>query len=113
MKEYLDRKALLDYLNARAEMAEYVVNDDLLDDDVRMRNQALVLDRKDLVAIVEGMKPENPLARIIGELEMRIAQNKNWWPYEISLFTKGMVAAYESFLNFVKGLDEEGENDGD
>lgn len=28
MKEYLDKSTLLDYLRARVEMGEYVVNDD-------------------------------------------------------------------------------------
>lgn len=42
MKEYLDRKSLLDYLRARVEIGECVVNDDLIDEKTRDKNAAKV-----------------------------------------------------------------------
>ena len=39
MKEYLDKSTLLDYLRARVEMGEYVVNDNLLDEKTKDKKQ--------------------------------------------------------------------------
>ena len=51
--------------------------------------------------------------KIIEELETRISYYNNLWSYKADLFAKDAMLVYESFLDFVKGLDEEGENDGD
>lgn len=100
MKEYLDKSTLLDYLRARVEMGEYVVNDDLLDEKTKDKNKAVVLDRKDLVSIVEGMSPEDPYKKIIHGLEYLINYYQNWGPVD-------QVFAYKNILSFIKNIDNE------
>ena len=106
MKEYLDRKALLDYLNARVEIGECVVNDDLLDDKTRDMNRAVVLDRKNLVTIVKSMETEDPYKKIVDRIEELISYYKNWWGYGTSNFVNGQIFAYKDLLDFVKKLSE-------
>lgn len=106
MKEYLDRKALLEYLRARVEIGECVVNDDLLDDKTRDMNRAVVLDRKNLVTIVKSMETEDPYEKIVDRIEELISYYKNWWGYESSNFVNGQIFAYKDLLDFVKKLSE-------
>lgn len=110
MKEYLDRKALLDCLDARVEIGECVVNDDLLDDKTRDINRAVVLDRKNLVTIVESMESEDPYAKIVDRLEELIFYYRNWWGYNTSAYVRGQIFAYKDILDFIKKLSE-GEED--
>lgn len=107
MKEYLDKSTLLDYLRARVEMGEYVVNDDLLDEKTKDKNKAVVLDRKDLVSIVEGMSPEDPYKKIIRWLEYLINYYQNWGPTGVSQHLMGQVFAYKNILSFIKNIDNE------
>lgn len=107
MKEYLDKSTLLDYLRARVEMGEYVVNDDLLDEKTKDKNKAVVLDRKDLVSIVEGMSPEDPYKKIIDRLEELIFYYRNWWGYDTSTYARGQIFAYKDILDFIKNIDNE------
>ena len=107
MKEYLDKSTLLDYLRARVEMGEYVVNDDLLDEKTKEKNKAVVLDRKDLVSIVEGMSPEDPYKKIIHRLEYLINYYQNWGPTGASQHLMGQVFAYKNILSFIKNIDNE------
>lgn len=107
MKEYLDKSTLLDYLRARVEMGEYVVNDDLLDEKTKDKNKAVVLDRKDLVSIVEGMSPEDPYKKIIHRLEYLINYYKNRVPTGSSQHFMGQVFAYKNILSFIKNIDNE------
>lgn len=107
MKEYLDKSTLLDYLRARVEMGEYVVNDDLLDEETKDKNKAVVLDRKDLVSIVEGMSPEDPYKKIIHRLEYLINYYKNRVPTGSSQHLMGQVFAYKNILSFIKNIDNE------
>ena len=107
MKEYLDKSTLLDYLRARVEMGEYVVNDDLLDEKTKDKNKAVVLDRKDLVSIVEGMSPEDPYKKIIHRLEYLINYYKNRVPTCSSQHLMGQVFAYKNILSFIKNIDNE------
>ena len=111
MKEYLDKSTLLDYLRARVEMGEYVVNGDLLDEKTKDKNKAVVLDRKDLVSIVEGMSPEDPYTKIIDRLEELIFYYRNRWGYDTSIYARGQIFAYKDILNFVKKLSEEKEDE--
>lgn len=111
MKEYLDRKALLDYLNARVEIGECVVNDDLLDDKTRDTNRAVVLDRKNLVTIVKSMETEDPYKKIVERIEELISYYKNWWGYDTNTFVHGQIFAYKDLLDFVKKLSEGKENE--
>ena len=111
MKEYLDRKSLLDYLKARVEIGECVVNDDLIDEKTRNKNAAVVFDRKNLVTIVESMETEDPYAKIIDRLEELIFYYRNWWGYDTSTYVRGQIFAYKDILNFVKKLSEEKEDD--
>lgn len=106
-KEYLDKSTLLDYLRARVEMGEYVVNDDLLDEKTKDKNKAVVLDRKDLVSIVEGMSPEDPYKKIIRRLEYLINYYQNWGPTGASQHLMGQVFAYKNILIFIKNIDNE------
>lgn len=107
MKEYLDKSTLLDYLRARVEMGEYVVNDDLLDEKTKDKNKAVVLDRKDLVSIVEGMSPEDPYKKIIHRLECLINYYQNWAPIGASKYLMGQVFAYKDILSFIRNIDNE------
>lgn len=107
MKEYLDKSILLDYLRARVEMGEYVVNDDLLDEKTKDKNKAVVLDRKDLVSIVEGMSPEDPYKKIIHRLEYLINYYQNWGPTGASQYRMGQVFAYKDILSFIRNIDNE------
>ena len=111
MKEYLDRKSLLDYLRARVEIGECVVNDDLIDEKTRDKNAAVVFDRKNLVTIVESMEVEDPYAKIIDRLEELIFYYRNWWGYDTSTYVCGQIFAYKDILNFVKKLSEEKEDE--
>lgn len=111
MKEYLDRKSLLDYLRARVEIGECVVNDDLIDEKTRDKNAAVVFDRKNLVTIVESMETEDPYAKIIDRLEELIFYYRNWWGYDTSTYVRGQIFAYKDILNFVKKLSEEKEDE--
>lgn len=111
MKEYLDRKSLLDYLRARVEIGECVVNDDLIDEKTRDKNAAVVFDRKNLVTIVESMETEDPYAKIIDRLEELIFYYRNWWGYDTSTYVCGQIFAYKDILNFVKKLSEEKEDE--
>ena len=111
MKEYLDRKSLLDYLKARVEIGECVVNDDLIDEKTRNKNAAVVFDRKNLVTIVESMETEDPYAKIIDRLEELIFYYRNWWGYDTSTYVRGQIFAYKDILNFVKKLSEEKEDE--
>lgn len=111
MKEYLDRKSLLDYLRARVEIGECVVNDDLIDEKTRDKNAAVVFDRKNLVTIVESMETEDPYAKIIDRLEELIFYYRNWWGYDTSTYVRGQIFAYKDILNFVKELSEEKEDE--
>ena len=111
MKEYLDRKSLLDYLRARVEIGECVVNDDLIDEKTRDKNAAVVFDRKNLVTIVESMETEDPYAKIIDSLEDLIFYYRNWWGYDTSTYVCGQIFAYKDILNFVKKLSEEKEDE--
>lgn len=111
MKEYLDRRTLLDYLNARVEIGEYVVNDDLLDDKTRDTNRAVVLDRKNLVTIVKSMETEDPYKKIVDRIEELISYYKNWWGYGSSNFVNGQIFAYKNLLDFVKKVSEGNEDD--
>lgn len=106
MKEYLDRKSLLDYLRARVEIGECVVNDDLIDEKTRDKNAAVVFDRKNLVTIVESMETEDPYAKIIDRLEERIFYYRNWWEYDTSTYVCGQIFAYKDILDFIKKLSE-------
>lgn len=106
MKEYLDRKSLLDYLRARVEIGECVVNDDLIDEKTRDKNAAVVFDRKNLVTIVESMETEDPYAKIIDRLEERIFYYRNWWGYDTSTYVRGQIFAYKDILDFIKKLSE-------
>lgn len=106
MKEYLDRKSLLDYLRARVEIGECVVNDDLIDEKTRDKNAAVVFDRKNLVTIVESMETEDPYAKIIDRLEELIFYYRNWWGYDTSTYVHGQIFAYKDILDFVKKLSE-------
>lgn len=107
MKEYLDRKSLLDYLRARVEIGECVVNDDLIDEKTRDKNAAVVFDRKNLVTIVESMETEDPYAKIIDRLEELIFYYRNWWGYDTSTYVLGQIFAYKDILNFIKNIDNE------
>lgn len=107
MKEYLDRKFLLDYLRARVEIGECVVNDDLIDEKTRDKNAAVVFDRKNLVTIVESMETEDPYANIIDRLEELIFYYRNWWGYDTSTYVRGQIFAYKDILNFIKNIDNE------
>ena len=111
MKEYLDRKSLLDYLRARVEIGECVVNDDLIDEKTRDKNAAVVFDRKNLVTIVESMETEDPYAKIIDRLEELIFYYRNWLGYDTSTYVRGQIFAYKDILNFVKKLSEEKEDE--
>ena len=111
MKEYLDRKSLLDYLRARVEIGECVVNDDLIDEKTRDKNAAVVFDRKNLVTIVESMETEDPYTKIIDRLEELIFYYRNWWGHDTSTYVRGQIFAYKDILNFVKKLSEEKEDD--
>ena len=111
MKEYLDRKSLLDYLRDRVEIGECVVNDDLIDEKTRDKNAAVVFDRKNLVTIVESMETEDPYAKIIDRLEELIFYYRNWWGYDTSTYVRGQIFAYKDILNFVKKLSEEKEDE--
>ena len=111
MKEYLDRKSLLDYLRARVEIGECVVNDDLIDEKTRDKNAAVVFDRKNLVTIVESIETEDPYAKIIDRLEELIFYYRNWWGYDTSTCVRGQIFAYKDILNFVKKLSEEKEDE--
>ena len=106
MKEYLDRKSLLDYLRARVEIGECVVNDDLIDEKTRDKNAAVVFDRKNLVTIVESMETEGPYAKIIDRLEELILYYRNWWGYDTSTYVCGQIFAYKDILDFIKKLSE-------
>lgn len=106
MKEYLDRKSLLDYLRARVEIGECVVNDDLIDEKTRDKNAAVVFDRKNLVTIVESMETEDPYAKIIDRLEEFIFYYRNWWGYDTSTYVCGQIFAYKDILDFIKKLSE-------
>ena len=106
MKEYLDRKSLLDYLRARVEIGECVVNDDLIDEKTRDKNAAVVFDRKNLVTIVESMESEDPYAKIIDRLEEFISYYRNWWGYNTSPYVRGQIFAYKDILDFIKKLSE-------
>lgn len=106
MKEYLDRKSLLDYLKARVEIGECVVNDDLIDEKTRNKNAAVVFDRKNLVTIVESMEIEDPYAKIIDRLEEFISYYRNWWGYDTSTYVRGQIFAYKDILDFIKKLSE-------
>ena len=106
MKEYLDRKSLLDYLMARVEIGECVVNDDLIDEKTRDKNAAVVFDRKNLVTIVESMETEDPYAKIIDRLEELIFYYRNWWGYDTSTYVRGQIFAYKDILDFIKKLSE-------
>lgn len=106
MKEYLDRKSLLDYLRARVEIGECVVNDDLIDEKTRDKNAAVVFDRKNLVTIVESMETEDPYAKIIDRLEELIFYYRNWWGYDTSTYVCGQIFAYKDILDFIKKLSE-------
>lgn len=106
MKEYLDKSTLLDYLRARVEIGEYVVNDDLLDEKTKDKNKAVVLDRKDLVSIVEVMSPEDPYTKIIDRLEEFIFYYRKWWGYDTSTYVRGQIFAYKDILDFIKKLSE-------
>lgn len=111
MKEYLDRRTLLDYLNARVEIGECVVNDDLLDDKTRDTNRAVVLDRKNLVTIVKSMETEDPYKKIVDRIEELISYYKNWWGYGSNNFVNGQIFAYKNLLDFVKKVSEGNEDD--
>lgn len=111
MKEYLDRKSLLDYLRARVEIGECVVNDDLIDEKTRDKNAAVVFDRKNLVTIVESMETEDPYAKIIDRLEELIFCYRNWWGYDTSTYVRGQIFAYKDILDFIKKLSEEKEDE--
>ena len=111
MKEYLDRKSLLDYLRARVEIGECVVNDDLIDEKTRDKNAAVVFDRKNLVTIVESMETEDPYAKIIDRLEELIFYYRNWWGYDTSTYVCGQIFAYKDILDFIKKLSEGKENE--
>lgn len=106
MKEYLDRKSLLDYLRARVEIGECVVNDDLIDEKTRDKNAAVVFDRKNLVTIVESMEVEDPYAKIIDRLEEFISYYRNWWGYNTSTYVRGQIFSYKDILDFIKKLSE-------
>lgn len=106
MKEYLDRKSLLDYLRARVEIGECVVNDDLIDEKTRDKNAAVVFDRKNLVTIVESMETEDPYAKIIDRLEEFISYYRNWWGYNTSTYVRGQIFAFKDILDFIKKLSE-------
>lgn len=106
MKEYLDRKSLLDYLKARVEIGECVVNDDLIDEKTRNKNAAVVFDRKNLVTIVESMEVEDPYAKIIDRLEEFISYYRNRWGYDTSTYVCGQIFAYKDILDFIKKLSE-------
>lgn len=107
MKEYLDRKSLLDYLRARVEIGECVINDDLIDEKTRDKNAAVVFDRKNLVTIVESMETEDPYAKIIDRLEELIFYYRNWWGYDTSTYVRGQIFAYKDILDFIKNIDNE------
>ena len=111
MKEYLDRKTLLDYLNARVEIGECVVNDDLLDDKTRDMNRAVVLDRKNLVTIVNSMETEDPYKKISDRLEELISYYRNRWGYDTNTFVRGQIFAYKDILDFIKKLSEGDEDE--
>lgn len=105
MKEYLDKSTLLDYLRARVEIGEYVVNDDLLDEKTKDKNKAVVLDRKDLVSIVEGMSPEDPYKKIIRWLEYLINYYQNWGPTGNDWHDyNGMLIAYNNVKRYIEQL---------
>lgn len=106
MKEYLDRKTLLDYLQARVEIAECVVNEDILDDKTRDTTKAVILDRKNLVTIVESMETEDPYKKIVDRIEELISYYQNWWGYGSSNFVDGQIFAYKDLLEFIKKLSE-------
>lgn len=107
IKEYLDKSTLLDYLRARVEMGEYVVNEDLLDEKTKDKNKAVVLDRKDLVSIVEGMSPEDPYKKIIHRLEYLINYYQNWAPPVLPIILWVRCSAYKNILSFIKNIDNE------
>ena len=111
MKEYLDRKSLLDYLKARVEIGECVVNDDLIDEKTRDKNAAVVFDRKNLVTIVESMETEDPYTKIIDRLEELISYYRNWWGYDTNAYVRGQIFAYKDILDFIKKLSEGKEDD--
>ena len=114
MKEYLDKKTLLDYLDARVKIGECVVNDDLLDAKTRDMNRVVVLDRKNLVATVKSMETEDPYEKIVDRIEELISYYKNWknWlGYGSSNFVSGQIFAYQELLDFIKKLSEEKEDD--
>lgn len=97
---------LLDYLKARVEIGECVVNDDLIDEKTRNKNAAVVFDRKNLVTIVESMEIEDPYAKIIDRLEEFISYYRNWWRYDTSTYVRGQIFAYKDILDFIKKLSE-------
>ena len=107
MKEYLEKGELLHYLMDRVEMAECVVNEDTLTKEEVNKHYAVIFDRKDLILIVEGMKPENPYARIIDRLEEFISYYRNWWGYDTSAYVRGQIFAYRDILDFIKNIDNE------
>ena len=105
MKEYLDRKSLLDYLRARVEIGECVVNDDLIDEKTRYKNAAVVFDRKNLVTIVESMETEDPYAKIIDRLEELIFYYRNWWRYDTSTYVRGQIFCLQGYFELCKEVE--------
>lgn len=109
MKEYLEKGELLRYLQDRVEMAECVVNEDTLTKEEVNKHYAVIFDRKDLIPIVEGMKPEDPYKKIVDRIEERISYfeerisyYQNWWGYGTSNFVNGQIFAYKDLLEFIK-----------
>lgn len=111
MKEYLEKSELLRYLRDRVEMAECVVNEDTLTKEEVNKHYAVIFDRKDLIPIVEGMKPEDPYKKIVDRIEELISYYQNWWGYETSRYVQGQIFAYKDLLEFIKKLSEEKEDD--
>lgn len=110
MKEYLEKDELLRYLRDRVEMAECVVNEDTLTKEEVNKHYAVIFDRKDLIPIVEGMKPKDPYKEIIERIEELISYY-HWWGYETSKFVNGQIFAYKDLLDFIKKLSEGNEDD--
>ena len=106
MKEYLEKGELLRYLRDRVEMAECIVNEDTLTKEEVNKHYAVIFDRKDLIPIIEGMKPEDPYAKIVDRIEELISYYKNWWGYGTSNFVNGQIFAYKDLLEFIKKLSE-------
>ena len=111
MKEYLEKGELLRYLRDRVEMAECVVNEDTLTKEEVNKHYAVIFDRKDLIPIVEGMKPEDPYKKIVDRIEASIVYYQNWWGFRTSNFVNGQIFAYEDILDFIKKLSEEKEDE--